>query len=209
VSNWQQHQSNPAKPGSPRGPVLPPAPPRPPRWRIWLLVGGLLLTVSLFGRPAMTGAVPTRAFSFTNFVTQVDTNHVRTASIDPTGEVAGLLTNGDRYTSQVPTAVPDTQLSTQLLAHKVQVTGTVAGSVSLLGVIFDLLPLLLAAPRPVFTSSMTAPRRALVMSLAITVPNRKWQRWSTSSRTPPSTGAPALSGPVECLWSALPVRARR
>jgi cell division protease FtsH len=143
VSNWQQHQSNPAKPGSPRGPVLPPAPPRPPRWRIWLLVGGLLLTVSLFGRPAMTGAVPTRAFSFTNFVTQVDTNHVRTASIDPTGEVAGLLTNGDRYTSQVPTAVPDTQLSTQLLAHKVQVTGTVAGSVSLLGVIFDLLPLLL------------------------------------------------------------------
>ena len=143
MSNWQQHQSNPAKPGSPRGPVLPPAPPRPPRWRIWLLVGGLLLTVSLFGRPAMTGAVPTRAFSFTNFVTQVDTNHVKTASIDPTGQVAGLLTNGDRYTSQVPTAVPDTQLSTQLLAHKVQVTGTVAGSVSLLGVIFDLLPLLL------------------------------------------------------------------
>jgi cell division protease FtsH len=93
----------------------------------------------------MTGAVPTRPFSFTNFVAQVDTNHVRTASIDPTGQVAGLLTNGDRYTSQVPTAVPDTQLSTQLLAHKVQVTGTVTGSVSLLGVIFDLLPLLLFA----------------------------------------------------------------
>jgi cell division protease FtsH len=102
-----------------------------------------LLTLSLFVRPAMTGAVPTRAFSFTNFVTQVDTNHVKTATIDPTGQVAGLLTNGDRYTSQVPTAVPDTQLSSQLLAHKVQVTGTIGGSVSLLGVIFDLLPLLL------------------------------------------------------------------
>ena len=73
----------------------------------------------------------------------MDGNHVKTATIAPDGEVSSRLANGDGYTSQVPTAIPDAQLATQLLAHNVQVTGTAAGGVSLLGLIFDLLPLLL------------------------------------------------------------------
>jgi cell division protease FtsH len=90
-----------------------------------------------------SGAAPTKNFIFTDFVTQVDANQVRTASVDPNGRVSGRLANNVRYTSQVPTAIPDAQLATQLQAHKVQVTGTTGGGVSALGVIFNLLPLLL------------------------------------------------------------------
>ena len=106
---------------------------------------GVLFTLSLFALPAMKGgaATPSKAFSFTDFVNQVDANDVQTASVTPDGHVTGLLTSGDRYTSQVPTAIPETQLAAQLQDHKVQVTGTTGGGVSALGVIVDLLPLLL------------------------------------------------------------------
>jgi cell division protease FtsH len=142
MSDWSRHQSNPARPGLPRGPVPPGAPPQPPRWRIWLVIVGLLFTFSLLARPEM-GPTPTRDFTFTAFVAQVDGNHVKTATIAPDGQVSGRLANGDGYTSQVPTAIPDAQLATQLLAHNVQVTGTTGEGVSLLGLIFDLLPLVL------------------------------------------------------------------
>jgi cell division protease FtsH len=144
VTNWHLHRSNPAKSGPPRDPTRPPVPPRPPPWRILLVVVGVLLTLSLFARPAMTpGTTPNRHYSFTDFVTQVDANQVKTATVAPNGHVSGQLANGDRYTSQVPTAIPDTQLAAQLQAHKVQVTGTTGGGPSPLGVIFNLLPLLL------------------------------------------------------------------
>ena len=106
---------------------------------------GVLFTLSLFALPAMKGgaATPSKAFSFTDFVNQVDANDVRTASVAPDGHVTGLLTSGDRYTSQVPTAIPETQLAAQLQDHQVQVTGTTGGGVSALGVIVNLLPLLL------------------------------------------------------------------
>ncbi len=104
------------------------------------MVPGLLLTTAVVGRPVMTTAP--RAFSFTNFVTEVTHNQVKTASIGPGGQVSGRLANGDSYTSQVPTAVPDAQLASQLLGHRVQVTGTAEG-VSALGVASYLLPLVL------------------------------------------------------------------
>jgi cell division protease FtsH len=111
---------------------------------VWLLVIGVLLTLSLFARPAtMPGTTPTRNYTFTTFVNQVDANQVKTATIDPNGHVSGRLANGDRYTSQVPTAIPDTQLAGQLQAHRVQVTGTSGGGASAVGVILNLLPLLL------------------------------------------------------------------
>ena len=143
MNNWHQHRSNPAKPGPARDPVPPSAPPRPPKWRIWLVVAGVVLTFSLFARPAMTKGAAPQNFSFTDFVTHVDANQVKTATVAPDGHVSGTLTNGDRYTSQVPTAIPDTQLAAQLQDHNVQVTGTTGAGVSALGVIVNLLPLLL------------------------------------------------------------------
>ena len=143
MSNWHQHRSNPATSGPPKDPPPPAARPRPPAWRIWLVIAGVVLTFSLFARPAMTKGAAAQNLSFTDFVTQVDSNQVKTATVDPNGHVSGTLLNGDRYTSQVPTAIPDTQLAAQLQDHKVQVTGTTGGGVSALGVIFNLLPLLL------------------------------------------------------------------
>jgi cell division protease FtsH len=145
MNNWHQHRSNPAKPGAPRDPVPSSAPPRPPKWRIWLVVAGVVLTFSLFARPAMTKGAAPQNFSFTDFVTHVDANQVKTATVAPDGHVSGTLADGDRYTSQVPTAIPDTQLAAQLQAHTVQVTGTTGGGASALGVLVNLLPLLLLA----------------------------------------------------------------
>ncbi len=143
MTNWHQHRSNPAKSGPPRDPAPPAARPRPPAWRIWLVVAGVVLTFSLFARPAMTKGAAAQNFSFTDFVTQVDANQVKTATVDANGRVSGRLANGNRYASQVPTAIPDTQLAAQLQAHKVQVTGTTGGGASAGGVLVNLLPLLL------------------------------------------------------------------
>ena len=144
MNNWYQHRSNPAKPGPAHDPVPSGTPVRPPKWRIWLVVAGVVLTFSLFARPAMTkGATPNQNFSFTEFVTHVDANQVKTATVAPDGHVSGTLTNGHRYTSQVPTAIPDSQLAGQLQDHNVQVTGTTGAGVSALGVFVNLLPLLL------------------------------------------------------------------
>jgi cell division protease FtsH len=145
MNNWHQHRSNPAKSGPPKDPAPPAARPRPPAWRIWLVVAGVVLTFSLFARPAMTKGAAAQNLSFTDFVTQVDANRVTTATVDPNGHVSGRLVDGNRYTSQVPTAIPDTQLAAQLQAHKVQVTGTTGGGASALGVLVNLLPLLLLA----------------------------------------------------------------
>jgi cell division protease FtsH len=138
MTDWYQQGSNPAQPGHPRGPALPSALRRPPPWRAWLMVPGLLLTLSPFLSPAPAAAP--RAFSFTNFVTEVTHNQVKTASIGPDGQVSGRLADGQAYTSQVPAALPDAQLASQLLGHKVQVTSTAEG-VSALGVASYLLPL--------------------------------------------------------------------
>jgi cell division protease FtsH len=144
MSNWYQHRSNPAKRGPARDPVPPSAPPRPPKWRLWLVVAGVVLTFSLLARPAVTnGTMPDQNFSFTDFVTHVDANQVKTATVARNGHVSGTLANGDRYTSQVPTAIPDSQLAAQLQDDRVEVTGTTGAGVSALGVIVNLLPLLL------------------------------------------------------------------
>jgi cell division protease FtsH len=144
MNDWYRHRSNPAKSGLPRDPSPAPAPPRPPRWRIWLVVLGVLFTLSLFARPSMSGRAPSpRVDTFTAFVNQVDANQIKTATINPDGKVKGQLTNGGAYVSQLPTAIPDDQLVTQLQDHDVQVTGTTAAGTSAAGVILNLAPLLL------------------------------------------------------------------
>src|ERR1700722_1191685 len=106
MSNWHQHRSNLAKPGAPRDPVRPPAAPRAPQWRIWLVVAGVVLTLSLFARPSMSKSAAPQNLSFTNFVTHVDANQVKTAAVAPDGHVTGTLAGGGRSTSQAPTALP-------------------------------------------------------------------------------------------------------
>jgi cell division protease FtsH len=144
MSRWQQeyrHRSSPVKPGPPREPSKAPAPPPPPKWRVWLLVAGVVVTILLFFAPSMTSSTKkNHTYNYTDFVGQVTANQVKTATISTTGHVTGDLTNGDTYSSQIPTAIRDDSLAPLLQAHKVQIKGTTTSGTTFLTVILDLLP---------------------------------------------------------------------
>src|SRR5580692_1551699 len=97
-----RHFTAPAKPGPPRDKQPAPAPPPPPRWRSWVLLAGIAITLLLLLVPG-TKTTPTQNFSYSQFLTQVQANKVKSASINSTGGVSGALSNGDNYTSQIPT----------------------------------------------------------------------------------------------------------
>src|SRR6516165_1112382 len=136
-----RHFTGAAKPGESRDRAPAPAPPRPPRWRMWLLPVGVLITLLLLSLPHMT-STPTKNFSYSKFLSEVQSGEVRTASVNPGGGITGALKSGDNYTSQIPTAVTDTQLAPTLKAHNVDVTGVGQGS-ALLADLLSFVPLLL------------------------------------------------------------------
>jgi len=136
-----RHPTGTAKPGEPSDRPAAPAGPPPPRWRMWLLPLGIVITVLLLSL-IHTSSTTTKSFSYSKFVAQVEAGDVRTASVNPSGAITGTLKGGDDYTSQIPTAINDTQLAPTLKAHKVDVTGVGQGS-ALLGDLLAFLPLLL------------------------------------------------------------------
>jgi cell division protease FtsH len=81
-------------------------------------------------------------YNYTQFVSQVQEDHVKTASIDPNGAITGKLAGGSSYTSQIPTALDNSDLTGILRDHHVEITGT-GQSTSVWSVIFTFLPLLL------------------------------------------------------------------
>src|SRR5579863_7676634 len=91
-----------------------------------------VLAVALF-YPGTKSASQT--FTYTAFINEVTTNKVSTASISSTGAVTGKLDSGSAYVSRIPVALDDTSLSSLLLTHRVQVTGTVPSSTSVVGII--------------------------------------------------------------------------
>src|SRR5579884_1162254 len=97
VSTWvrSRHLSSPAKPGPPPETPRRPAPPPPPKWRIWLLVAGTLLTLVLLFRPSTASGPKTEKLTYSDWVTQVTADKVKTVSMDQTGKVSGTLANGD------------------------------------------------------------------------------------------------------------------
>jgi cell division protease FtsH len=138
VSTW--HGTTSARGGPPNDPVPAPTRPPAPRWRLWLLPIGIALTALLLLHPAGKGTPPQK-FSFTDFVHEVTTNKVSTATITSAGAVNGKLTSGAAYTARIPTALNDNTLSPLLLEHNVQVTGTNPSTTSVLSVVLSLLPL--------------------------------------------------------------------
>jgi cell division protease FtsH len=136
-----RHFTGAARPGRPNDRPPAPAGPPPPRWRIWLLPAGIFITLILLSVPHMT-STPTKSFSYSEFVSEVDAGDVRTASVNPSGAITGVLKGGDDYTSQIPTAITDPQLAPSLKAHDVDVTGVGQGS-DLLEALFSFAPLLL------------------------------------------------------------------
>jgi cell division protease FtsH len=88
----------------------------------------------LLFRPG-AGGTPTQALTYSGFVGDVTAGKVSTAAITTAGSVSGKLIDGKAYTSQIPTALNDNALPALLLRHKVQVTGTVPSTNSVLGLI--------------------------------------------------------------------------
>jgi cell division protease FtsH len=130
-----------AKPGLPQDRPRPPAPPPPPTWRNWLLVGGLVVTLILLFFPTPKESVQT--VSYSDFITKVNDEQVKTAVIDPDGAVSGTLKDGSLYESQIPTALQDPDLANTLESHGVQITAKGTPGTTLLGVILSFLPFIL------------------------------------------------------------------
>ncbi|MGD0945489.1 MAG: ATP-dependent metallopeptidase FtsH/Yme1/Tma family protein, partial [Acidimicrobiales bacterium] len=112
-----RHFTSSANSGPPRDPPPPSkTPSQPPLWRWWL--------------------------NYSSFLARVEANKVKTASINTNGAVTGTLSNGEDYTSQIPTVLNDPDLAPLLRAHKVSVSGV--GPVSdLWADLLSLLPVLL------------------------------------------------------------------
>jgi len=102
---------------------------------------GVTVTLLLLFAPSLK-STPTKTLNYSQFLTQVKAHKIVTASINPTGAVTGTLKGGENYTSQIPTALTDSQLAPVLKAAKVAITG-VGTSSSLLTDLLSFLPLLL------------------------------------------------------------------
>ena len=140
MSIWNGHRFNSSAPDRQSdSPAPPPPPPHPGRtWLPFVGVGATLLLLRTLGARGTSSRV---AFSYSAFLSQVQSNHIRSAVINPAGAVSGTLTNGTGYTSQIPSALPDPQLPGLLRAHHVAITG-VGTQTSIGAVIVSLLPLL-------------------------------------------------------------------
>jgi cell division protease FtsH len=122
-----QHVGNPASPSS------------RPRLRLpFIALGAILFSLFALG----TSHTVSRAYSYSTFLTRVQTNAIKTATINQSGAITGLLKNGTAYSTQLPTALPNAQLPNLLKAHHVAITAL--GTPSGIGTtILSLLPLLL------------------------------------------------------------------
>ncbi|WP_007509426.1 MULTISPECIES: ATP-dependent zinc metalloprotease FtsH [Pseudofrankia] len=147
------HHSAPAKSGPPRDPAPKPAPPRPPLWRSWLLPIGLLITALLLFVPSMSGG-GTKSFDYSDLLKRVNTGTVASVTINDKGAVDGKLKDGTTFTSQIPTALDTTALSSQLQSKGVAVKGTQTGG-SWISVLLSFLPLLLLVGFFVWTGRQT------------------------------------------------------
>jgi len=111
---------------------------------VWLLVTGIVLTTLLFFTPSMkVTSKPTHHLAYSEFISQVNGNQVKTATIGSSGRVTGELVNRDKYTTQLPAApsLRDDQLLPLLQEHHVAVKGSPPGGISAAGIILNLLPL--------------------------------------------------------------------
>jgi cell division protease FtsH len=141
VSSFRFHPSSPAQPGPPNDPPkVPPTKQPPPRWRHLLWLGGLAITLVLLFIP--TRSTSPTSLTYTDWRARVAADKVKTADIDPSGDVTGELTDKSRYSSRIPTALTDDTLASDLVRHKVEVKAT-SNPANILGIAATFLPLLL------------------------------------------------------------------
>ncbi|MFE4517997.1 ATP-dependent zinc metalloprotease FtsH [Kitasatospora sp. NPDC056783] len=143
-SGWGQGpDSGPGRPPGGRPGPGGPAKPPPPSWRRWLLPLAVLATLLLLLLFSKSGTPGTR-YGYTDFLNRVDAGQVQTVDVSDTGGVNGTLKDGTHFTSQIPTALDTSPLSTALSGHHVTVTGSrTSGGGSIWSTLLVFLPLLI------------------------------------------------------------------
>ena len=107
-------------------------------WRKWLLPLGA--TASVLALLALSqGSPPDPPLSYSQFLAEVGSGAVRAVTVGPAGQVAGILTTGQPFTTTIPVALDDRTLAGRLAAHHVQISATAPTSSSLVPVLIGLL----------------------------------------------------------------------
>ena len=128
------------------GRQVPGQPPTPGWWRWFWLLGLLLIMVSWWWVPAGPRSTATE-LTYTQFLADVGTHHVKTFTLDPTtGAATGTLSDGKTYRTVIPLALAGTALMDKLQAADVAVSAVTTQSSPLAALLSWLLllgPLLL------------------------------------------------------------------
>ncbi|MBC6459452.1 ATP-dependent zinc metalloprotease FtsH [Actinomadura sp. HBU206391] len=141
-----RHATRSARPRPPREPPRPPGepPPTPPEqptpWQRWLLPMLIATMFLLLIGPALFSPPAQQRATYSDLMSKVNAGQVSSVSIDDKGGVQGKLTDGRSFTSQIPTALGNTQLAQRLEAKHVQITATRSGG-SWSSLLLSLLPL--------------------------------------------------------------------
>ena len=108
----------PAGTGPDRGPG--PASPAPSRGWGWLIIVGLMLTVSLMVvRGLLEPGV--ESIDYTSFLRRIDAGRVELVAIDADGRIEGTLRDGNPFETRLPTAIGTPDLAARLEEHGVTV----------------------------------------------------------------------------------------
>ncbi|MGZ8652161.1 MAG: ATP-dependent zinc metalloprotease FtsH [Actinomycetota bacterium] len=134
--------SEPTSPSPNASPSRGPAPEPPPGWSRWLPLIGLGVTLLLLFWPVLL-RTPATPLSYTQFQSRVEAGKVATAEVDSSGGVTGTLEDGSTYTTQIPTALQDSELADELRASDVEVTGRATSGTTFLDVLLSFLPFIL------------------------------------------------------------------
>jgi cell division protease FtsH len=87
----------------------------------------LVATLAVLLVPGMTRSA-TESLSYSEFVSRVDDAKVDSLTISDVGAVTGTLSDGSRFSTQVPTALDTTRLTRQLQDKGVTITATAGGT---------------------------------------------------------------------------------
>jgi cell division protease FtsH len=114
-----------ATPPPPGDKATPTAPPSPPRWRHWLwpVALGLALVLWVVLPTLHTNQV---SLTYSQFLSDVNANKVKTVTLGANGEASGTLANGKTYNTVIPSQAGQ-QFLNDLQTANVEITATPPG----------------------------------------------------------------------------------
>ncbi len=114
-----------ATPPPPGDKPAPSAPPSPPRWRHWLWPIALIAFLALW---LVLPTVHTNqvTLSYSQFLSKVSAQQVKTVTLGSNGEASGTLKNGTTYKTVIPAQAGQALLD-DLQKENVQITATAPG----------------------------------------------------------------------------------